>query len=196
MRRFIVTKNPVVEPQNLVMNHASRPVKSNPEPEYESKAADLFDNTNIKITTSGQRYLEVPLLEVNCIENNTSKKELANGDELLLLSNIVEIQPQTIYYSAYIHGFEIKYNFFNSTIPTVPNHMKIIIEDALRNHFIPVIIIESLISEHLRQLIVLPMRLGGMATTTLHLNTEVEYNASRLLTTDAVDHHHQPRHRI
>lgn len=70
----MVTKNPVVEPQNLVMNHASRPVKSNPEPEYESKAADLFDNTNIKITTSGQRHLEVPLLEVNCIENNTSKK--------------------------------------------------------------------------------------------------------------------------
>ena len=74
--------------------------------------------------------------------------------------------------------------------------MKIIIEDVLRNHFIPVIIGESLISEHLRQLIVLPVQIGGMAVTTLHLNTEAEYNASRLLTTDVVDHHHQPRNRI
>ena len=62
-----------------------------------------------------------------------------------------------------------------------------IIEDLLRNHFIPAIIGESSVSEHLRELITLPIRLGGMAVTTPHLNTEVEYNASRLLSKDIVD---------
>ena len=31
------------------------------------------------------------------------------------------------------------------------------------------------------------MRLGGMVVTTPHLNTEAEYNASRLLTKDIMD---------
>ena len=59
------------------------------------------------------------------------------------------------------------------------NNMKII-EDVLRNHFIPAVIGESFISEHLRKLIALPIRLGGMAVTTPYLNTKAEYNASRL----------------
>ena len=80
-----------------------------------------------------------------------------------------------------------KYNFFNRTIPTMKNHMKNS-EDVLRNHFTPAITDESLISEHLQQLIALLMRLGRMAVTNPHLNTEAEDNASRLLTGDAVDH--------
>ena len=74
------------------------------------------------------------------------------------------------------------------------NHMKII-EDVLRNHFIPAIICESSISELSRELIALPMRLGVMAVTTPHLNTEAEYNASRLLTKDHIisqDTEHKP----
>ena len=54
----------------------------------------------------------------------------------------------------------------------------LIIEDVFRN--------ESSVSDHLRQLIALPIRLGGMAVTTPHLNTESEYKALRLLTKDVV----------
>ena len=75
-------------------------------------------------------------------------------DEILLLSKIADIQPQATYF-VYIHGFKCKYNFFYRTISSMQNHMKII-EDVLRNHFIPAIIGESSISEHLRQLIALP----------------------------------------
>ena len=96
------------------------------------------------------------------------------------------MQPQAAY-SAYIHGFKCKYNFFNRTIPTMQNQMKII-EDVLINHFNPAIVGESSFSQHLRELIALPIRLGGMTETTSHLNTEAEYNAARLLTKDIVDH--------
>ena len=72
-------------------------------------------------------------------------------DELLLLSSkTAEIQPLAAY-SAYIHGFNSKYNFFNCTIPTLQNHMKIT-EGVLKNHFIPAIIGEPSISEHLQEL--------------------------------------------
>ena len=53
------------------------------------------------------------------------------------------------------------------------NHIKII-ENVLRNHFTPVIIGESSVSNHLQQLIALPIQLGGIAVTTPHLNTESE----------------------
>ena len=78
---------------------------------------------------------------------------------------MAEIQPQAAY-SAYILGFKNKYNFINCTIPAKQNHMNIP-EDVLRNHFIPAIIGESLISEHLQQLIALPIRIGRMAVPTL-----------------------------
>ena len=61
-------------------------------------------------------------------------------------------------------------------------------QDVLINHFFPDIIGELSISEHLRQLIALPKRLGGMAVATPHLNTEAEYHGSRLPTKDIVDH--------
>ena len=67
------------------------------------------------------------------------------------------------------------------------NHIKII-KDVLRNHFIPAIIGESSISEHLRELIALLIQLGGMAVTIPYLNTEVDYNTSRLLIKDIVYH--------
>ena len=76
-------------------------------PEYESKAAEIFDNTNIKITSSGQRHLGAvigsELYRKEYIEEIVSKWR----DELSLLSEIVEIQPQAAY-SAYIHGFKSK----------------------------------------------------------------------------------------
>ena len=75
----------------------------------------------------------------------------------------------------------MKYKFFSRTI------MKSI-EDILRKHFVPSITSGSSISEHLRQLIALPMRLGGMAISIPHLNTDTECNTSRLLTADFVDH--------
>ena len=95
-------------------------------------------------------------------------------------------QPQAAHY-AYIHGLKSKCNVFNYFIPTVQNHVKII-EDVLRNHFIPAIIGESSISDHLGDLIALHMELGQMAVTTPHLNTETECIGSRLLSKNIINH--------
>ena len=48
---------------------------------------------------------------------------------------------------------------------SMQNQMKIF-ENVLRNHFMPVIIGESSVSDLLRQLIALPIQLGRMAVTT------------------------------
>ena len=87
-------------------------------PEYESKSVEVFNNTNIKVASSGQRQLGAvigsELYRKEYIEERVSKWR----DELLLLSKIAEIQPQAAY-SAYMHGFKSKFNFFNRTIPTI-----------------------------------------------------------------------------
>ena len=148
--------------------------------EYESKAAKIFDNTNIKITSPGQRHLGVvigsELHRKEYIEEVVSKWR----DDLFLLSKISEIQPQAAYY-VYIHGLKSKCNVFNYFIPEI-------IEDVLRNNFIPAIIGESSISDHLGDLIALHMELGQMAVTTPHLNTETECIGSRLLTKNIINH--------
>lgn len=155
-------------------------------PEFETMASEVFQNSNIKITTTGQRHLGAvigsEIYRREYVEEIVSKWK----DELLLLSKIAEIQPQAAY-SAYIHGFKGKYNYFNRTIPTMYNHLNAI-EDILRNHFIPAIIGESFISDHLRQLLALPIRLGGLAISIPHLKTETEYNASRTLTEQLIEH--------
>ena len=154
--------------------------------EYESRAAKIFDNTNIKITSPGQRHLGVvigsELHRKEYIEEVVSKWR----DDLFLLSKISEIQPQAAYY-AYINGLKSKCNVFNYFIPAVQNHVKIV-EDVLRNHFIFAIIGESSISDHLGDLIALHMELGQMAVTTPHLNTETECIGSRLLTKSIINH--------
>ena len=55
------------------------------------------------------------------------------------------------------------------------------------NHFIPATISESSISEPLQQFIAFSIQLGGMAVTISYLNTEAEYNASKLLLKNIVD---------
>ena len=65
-------------------------------PEYDSKAVEVFNNTNIKMTISGQRHLCViigsELYQKEYIEEIVSKWR----DELLLLTKIAEIQPQQL----------------------------------------------------------------------------------------------------
>ena len=94
----------------------------------------------------------------------------------MLLLKIAEIQPEAAYY-AYICGLKSKCKVFNCFIPAVQNHVKII-EDVLRNHFIPPIIGKSSTSDLLGDFIALHMQLGRMAITTPHLNTEAEYIGS------------------
>ena len=86
-------------------------------PKYQSKAVEVFNNTNIKITSFGERHLGPvigsELYRKEYIEEIVSKWR----DELLLLSKIAVMQFHAAY-STYMHGFESKWNFFNRTIPT------------------------------------------------------------------------------
>ena len=99
-------------------------------PECESKGAEVFDNTGMEITSSGQRHLGAVIgseqYRKEYIEEIVSKWR----DELLLLSEITGMQPQ-VAYSAFIYDFKSKCNFFNRTIRTMQDHMKIIVESIL-----------------------------------------------------------------
>ena len=99
-------------------------------PECKSKGAEIFDNNGMEITSSGQRHLGAVIgseqYRKECIEEIVSKWR----DELLFLSEITGIQPQ-VAYSACIHDFKSKCNFFSRTIRTMRDHMKIIVESIL-----------------------------------------------------------------
>lgn len=74
---------------------------------YDSKAAEIFDTTNIKVTSSEQRHLGA-VIRSEPHRKDYIEESLPNGEmSIFLLSKIVEIQPQAAY-SAHIHGFKRK----------------------------------------------------------------------------------------
>ena len=150
------------------------------------KAAETFDNTNIKKISSGQKHLGAAigseLYRRKYIEEIVSKWR----NELFLLSKIMGIKPQAAYF-VYINCLKSKYNFFNRTIPTIQNHMKSI-EDVLRNHFIPTIIGESSNCYNLFQiLIALPIRL-------LTILIALSIQCIKVAYWRYCRSHHQPKH--
>ena len=74
---------------------------------YDSKAAEIFDTTNIKVTSSDQRHLGAVIRSEPHRKDYIEEIVTKWRDELFLLSKIVEIQPQAAY-SAHIHGFKRK----------------------------------------------------------------------------------------
>ena len=63
-------------------------------PEYESKAAEVFDSTNIKITSSGQRHI-IAVTGSELYQKEYMEEIFSQWRDVLFLflSNIAEIQP-------------------------------------------------------------------------------------------------------
>ena len=63
-------------------------------PEYESKAVEVFDSTNIKITSSGQRHI-IAVTGSELYQKEYMEEIFSQWRDVLLLflSNIAEIQP-------------------------------------------------------------------------------------------------------
>ena len=58
--------------------------------------------------------------------------------------------------------------------------MLLLIEDTIRNRFIPAITVESICVEEERKYLSLPTRYGGLAIQIFHEHAEVKYNNSIL----------------
>ena len=99
------------------------------------KAHEVFANTDIKITTNGERYLGA------VIGTDENKKAYINEkiadwtQQINLLAEIAATCPQAAY-SAYVSTYQHKLTYFLRTIPEIDDELKKV-DEAVRYRLIP-----------------------------------------------------------
>ena len=128
-------------------------------PQFVDDARRIFANTQVKISTSGEKHLGAAIGSEEFRE--TYSKKLVEGwiKEVNELSEIAKSEPHAAF-TNFNYSMKLKWNYAMRTIPGMSKHLKNL-EDAIRSKFIPSLF-NCQVSDELRKILSLPPRLGGM----------------------------------
>ena len=178
--RSVVTKGPahgyIINPNKCVLI-----VKI----EHLSEAEDMFSDTGVTITTTGNRHLGA------VIGSETFKKEYVS-DEVAkwagALRNLVKIaktDPHVAYVN-YTRSFHFKWSYMQRTVPGIGPLFEPL-EEIIRHEFLPTLL-GTHVSDLQRELIALPARLGGLGIENPVLSADTAYEHSLHCTGPLVEH--------
>ena len=143
------------------------------------KAQSVFKDTNIKITTEGQRHLGAVIGSETFKQKYVQEKIDQWIKELRVLCKIAWCEPQAAY-SGFIKGFKHKPIYFMRTIPNIKTQLKQL-DDVIRTEFIPAITGGINCSDTERRLMSLPPRFGGLGIPIFSESAQKEYEFSTIL---------------
>ena len=143
-------------------------------------ANKVFQHSNVKITTNGERHLEAVIGSNEYRKDYVDNKINSLVEQLKLLSKIAETEPQAAY-SAFAAGFKPKLKYILRTIPSISKRIRPL-EDTLRNTFIPAITGGYACNDNERILLSLPTRYGGLGLNLFEADSDIKYHNSRLVT--------------
>ena len=146
---------------------------------------NMFSGTRINITSTGKRHLGAVFGSQDYKDEYVNDLVASWKGELQTLAKIAESQPQAAY-SAYIHGFKGKVTYFLRTIPNITAYLEPI-EEVLRNEFIPALTGGTLCSDEDREILALPVRLGGLGIEIVGVRCQRKYESSRKVTESLVE---------
>lgn len=145
----------------------------------------IFQGTEIKVTTSGQRYLGSAIGEKQFVDEYVREKVEAWKKELLVLICIAESQPHAAF-AGLIHGLIGKWCFLCRSTPDI-SHILDSLEDLIQTKFLPKITGQGPPSSTTRNLFALPACLGGLGVVDPAKESLRHYEASVAITTPLVD---------
>ena len=148
--------------------------------QHKDKAKEIFEDTNIKISTEGHRHLGSVIGSKQFSENYISSLITQWCEEITELSLIAKNHPQAAY-SAFTSGYKHKFTFFMRTIENLENFI-LTLDKVIKQKLIPALFNNFQISEELRNFIALPFKLGGMGIINPVEIANEEYVNSRELT--------------
>ena len=142
-------------------------------------------DSGIQVTIEGRPYLGSAIgsdtYTCDYVTNHIRKW----NTELNTLATFGKSQPHAAY--TFIHGFSSKWSFLMRT--TVCDcHLYQPLEDTITNHFILAISGRNSITEEERDLLALPIRMGGLDITNPTLTSSLQYTASKKITKPLTDH--------
>ena len=150
-------------------------------PELVNEAKRIFENTDVQISTSGQRHLGAAIGTQEFIEAYTVKKIAKWVSEIECLTAIARTYPHAAY-TAFVHGVIGKWLYLMRTIDLSSSIFQPL-EDAIHHKFIPVLTGQMSCSLEVRELLSLPTRFGGLNIVNPVEIADSQLSASKAITT-------------
>ena len=127
--------------------------------EKEDAAREVFGDTAINITTEGHKHLGAALGSRSYLEEYVGEKVEDWVNQVPKLAEFAISQPQASY-AAFMFGLRHRWTYFLRTLPDIADLLKPL-ERAITEALIPAIT-DWVITEAKRELLALPVRMGGL----------------------------------
>ena len=146
-------------------------------PEKESRAKEMFAGTGINITTKGRKHLGAALGSRSYLEQYVGSKVKDWVGEVTRLAEFARSQLQASY-AAFTFGLRHRWTYFMRTLRDIGNLLQPL-ERAISDVLIPSLTGRTgNCSEAERDLVALPVRMGGLGLINPSESADAEYSAS------------------
>ena len=139
----------------------------------------------MKITVKGHKHLGAAVGEESYKTEFVSRKVETWVNELKTLSTIASSQPQAAYV-AFTIGYRQKFNYIIRTLDGISEFFQPI-EDVIRFHLIPALCDGRQCSDVEREILSLPIKIGGLGITNIEEEAIFQNQSSRAMTTELRD---------
>ena len=148
------------------------------------EATTLFQGTGVSITVEGKRHLGAAIGDSTFVESYIQLKVAEWVKEIERLSSIATTQPHAAY-AAFTHGLTSRWNYLSRTIPDIGELLQPL-EIAIRHKFLPSLTGQNAFTDADRNLMALPVRLGGLGIINPCLNSAPSNKMSQEITAPLV----------
>ncbi|XP_068704061.1 uncharacterized protein [Montipora foliosa] len=154
-------------------------------PEKEALVREAFKDTVINVTVEGQKHLGAVIGSRDYLQEYINEKVTSWVNEVAQLAEFARAQPQTSY-AAYTFGLKHRWTYFLRTLPDIQDLLEPL-EEAISQVLIPAIV-ERKCSKLDRDVLALPVRLGGLGLSNPCHEAAREHASSIQVTSPLVEH--------
>ena len=162
-------------------------------PEREQAAREVFRDTAINVTIEGHKHLGAALGSRSFLEEYDGERVDEWVNEVTKLADFAISQPQACY-AAFTFGLRHRWTYFLRTLPDIAELLEPL-ERAINEVLIPAVT-DHTVTKVERDLLGLPVRMGGLGFTDPVVTSSSEYEASIEVTNPLVrrivEQEHQP----
>ena len=154
-------------------------------PEKEALVREVFKDTVINVTVEGQKHLGAVIGSRDYLQDYVNEKVTCWVNEVAQLAEFARAQPQASY-AAYTFGLKHRWTYFLRTLPDIQDLLEPL-EEAISQVLIPAIV-ERKCSQLDRDVLALPVRLGGLGLSNPCHEAAREHASSIQVTSPLVEH--------
>ena len=158
-------------------------------PQYVETAKEIFKDTSIVISTKGERYLGGAIGTSTFVHEFVERRVECWVDEMVKLSKIAESQPHAAY-AAFTHGLSSKWNYLLRVTDWdqhQPEDILDSLEKKIHSLFIPALTGQPPPGQHMRDILALPARIGGLGLTNPTTSAKEQRAASQQISAPLVE---------